>query len=180
MEVLVLKLKLQYFGEELTHWKRPWRWERLKVGGDGDDRGWDGWMASPTRWTWVWASSGSWSWWWTGKPGMLQSMGSQSRTQLSDWTELKWMRSLVYLPQLRQSLLKTKHQLGFLNELQSPWFSYSQLPATQNLIVHAPQLGSEPGASNDFLQSFMIGLLPWDLDQADEKWAQDYLETVHI
>ena len=55
--------------KELTHWKRPWCWERLKAGGEGDDRGWDGWMASPTQWTWVWASSGSW--WWTGKPGML-------------------------------------------------------------------------------------------------------------
>ena len=73
--------------EELTHWKRPWCWERLKVGGEGDDRGWDGWMASPTQWTWVWVSSGSW--WWTGRPGMLQSMESQSRTWLSDWTELK-------------------------------------------------------------------------------------------
>ena len=61
--------------EELTHWKRPWCWARLKIGGEGDDRGWDGWMASPTRWTWVWVSSGSW--WWTGKPGVLQSMGSQ-------------------------------------------------------------------------------------------------------
>ena len=53
--------------EELTHWKIPWCWERLKAGGEGDDRGWDGWMASLTRWTWVWASSGSS--WWTGKPG---------------------------------------------------------------------------------------------------------------
>ena len=55
--------------------KRPWCWERLKAGGKGDDRGWDGWMASPTQWTWVWVDSGSW--WWTGKPGVLQSMGSQ-------------------------------------------------------------------------------------------------------
>ena len=61
--------------EELTHLKRPWCWERLKVGGEGDDRGWDGWMASPTQWTWVWVNSGSW--WWTGRPGVLQSMGSQ-------------------------------------------------------------------------------------------------------
>ena len=61
--------------EELTHWKRPWCWERLKVGGEGDNRGWGGWMASPTRWTWVWVGSGSW--WWTGKPGVLQSVGSQ-------------------------------------------------------------------------------------------------------
>ena len=60
--------------QELTHLKRPWRWERLKVG-EGDDRGWDGWMASPTRWTWVWVNSRSW--WWTGRPGVLQSMGSQ-------------------------------------------------------------------------------------------------------
>ena len=61
--------------EELTHWKRPWWWERLKAGGEGNDRGWDGWMASPTLWTWVWASSRSW--WWAGKPDVLQSTGSQ-------------------------------------------------------------------------------------------------------
>ena len=61
--------------KELTHWKRPWYWERLKVAEEGDDRGWDGWMASPTQSTWVWVSSGSWGR--TGKPGMLQSLGSQ-------------------------------------------------------------------------------------------------------
>ena len=71
--------------KELTHWIRPWCWERLKAGGEAGDRGWDGWRASPNRWTWVWASSRSW--WWTGKPGVLQSMESQSWTQLSDWTE---------------------------------------------------------------------------------------------
>ena len=60
--------------KELTYLKRPWCWERLKVGGERDDRGWDGWMASPTQWTWVWVNSESW--WWTGRPGMLQSMGS--------------------------------------------------------------------------------------------------------
>ena len=60
--------------EELTHWKRPWCWERLKTGG-GDDRGWNGWMASLTLWTWIWVNSGSW--WWTGKPGVLQSVGLQ-------------------------------------------------------------------------------------------------------
>ena len=71
--------------EDLTYWKRPWCWERLKVGGDGDDRGWDGWMASLTRWTWIWASSRSW--WCTGKPGMLQSMVLQRVRH--DWaTEL--------------------------------------------------------------------------------------------
>ena len=60
-------------------------WERLGAGGEGDDRGWDGWMASPTQWTWVWVNSRSW--WWTGKPGVLQFMGSQGH----DWvTELNW------------------------------------------------------------------------------------------
>lgn len=92
------------------------------------------------------------------------------------WTP---MRDLVYFPQLGQRLLETKHQLWFLNERQSQWVSYCKLPAAQNLIVHAPQLGSEPGAPNDFWESFMIGLLPWDLDQ-DEKWAWGYLETARI
>ena len=61
--------------EALTHLKRPWCWERLRVGGEEDDRGWDGWMASLSQWTWVWASFRSW--WRTGRPGGLQSMGSQ-------------------------------------------------------------------------------------------------------
>ena len=60
--------------KELTHWKRPWCWERLKAR-EGEDRGWDGWMASLTCWTWVWASSRSW--WWTGRPGLLQSIWLQ-------------------------------------------------------------------------------------------------------
>ena len=83
--------------KELTHWKRPWCWERLKAGGKGDDRGWDGWLASPTRWTWVWVNSGSW--WWTGKPGELQSMESQRVGH--DWaTELNWTDAniLVWKP----------------------------------------------------------------------------------
>ena len=73
--------------EELTHWKRLWCWEGLGAGGEGDDRGWDGWMASPTRWTWVWVNSGRWGW--TGRPGVLRFMGSQRVGH--DWaTELNW------------------------------------------------------------------------------------------
>ena len=71
--------------EELTHLKRPWYWERLKVGGEGDDRGWDGWMASLTQWTWVWVNSGSW--WWTGRPGVLEAWGSPWGHKESDMTE---------------------------------------------------------------------------------------------
>ena len=73
--------------KELTHWKRLWCWEGLGAGGEGDDRGWDGWMASPTRWMWVWVNSGRW--WWTGRPGLLQFLGSQRVGQ--NWaTELNW------------------------------------------------------------------------------------------
>ena len=93
LEEPMLKLKRQYLAtwcKELTHWKRAWCWEKLKVGGDGDDRGWDGWMASPTQWAWVWANSGSW--WWTGRPGVLQSMGSQrvkhAWAELTEWNQM--------------------------------------------------------------------------------------------
>ena len=94
LEGLMLKLKLQYFGylmQRADSLEKPWCWERLKAGGEGDDRGWDGWMASLTWWTWFWASPGSW--WWTGKPGVLQSMGGckeSDTTELLNWTELNW------------------------------------------------------------------------------------------
>ena len=101
LEGLMLKLKLQYFGhlmwwtDSLEKTQRPWCWERLKAGGEEDNRGWNGWIASPTLWTWRWVNSGSW--WWTGKPGKLQSMGSQSQTLLSElnWTESELI-SLMY------------------------------------------------------------------------------------
>ena len=72
---------------ELTRLKRPWCWEKLRARGEGDDRGWDGWMASLTQWTWVWVDSRSW--WWTGRPGVLRFMGLQRVGH--DWTtELNW------------------------------------------------------------------------------------------
>ena len=74
-------------GKNWLIWKRPWYWERLRAGGEGDDRGWYGWMASPTQWRWVWVNSGSW--WWTGRPGVLESMGSWRVGH--DWvTKLSW------------------------------------------------------------------------------------------
>ena len=75
--------------KKLTYLKRPWCWERLKAGGDGDNKGWDDWMESPTLWTWVWVSSRSW--WWTGRPAVLQSTVSQRVGH--DWViELNWTR----------------------------------------------------------------------------------------
>ena len=97
LEGLMLKLNsntLATWCKELTHCHRPWCWERLKAGGEGDDRGWDVWMASLTQWTWVWENSGSW--WWTGRPGMLRSMGSQKVGH--NWaTELNWKWIYIYM-----------------------------------------------------------------------------------
>ena len=117
LEGLMLKLKLQYVAtsrEELTHWKSPWCWERLRAGEEGDNRGWDGWMASLTQWTWVWIDSGSW--WWTGRPGMLQFMGSQSRTRL------KWLSSSSSkgLSRVFSYITIRKHQ--FFGAQPSLWF----------------------------------------------------------
>ena len=106
---LMLKLKLQYFGtwcEELTHLKRPWCWERLKVGGEGDDRGWDGWMVSLTQWTWIWVDSGRW--WWTGRPGVLWFMGSQ-RVGHNWATDLIWSDS--------KRILTYSHSLSLIKHL---------------------------------------------------------------
>ena len=95
LERLMLKLKLQYFGHLM--WRddsleKTVMLEGLGAGGEGDDRGWDGWMASLTQWTWIWMNSGSW--WWTGRPDMLWFMGLQRVghdwvTELN-WTELNW------------------------------------------------------------------------------------------
>ena len=90
LEGLMLKLYsnlLATWCEELTHWERPRCWERLRAGGEVDDRGWDGWMVSRTQWTSIWVGSGSW--WWTGKPGVLQSLGLQ-RVGHNWGTELNW------------------------------------------------------------------------------------------
>ena len=115
--------------EELTYLKRPWCWERLKVGGEGDDRGWDGWMASLTRWTWVWVNSGSW--WWTGRPSVLQPMGSQNQTWLSDWTELIFLKAFPalvtfhcrlwsYLQNLNETMLYFRYKVFKTNTLPRP------------------------------------------------------------
>ena len=82
--------------EELTHLKRPWCWERLKAGGEGDNRGWDGGMTSLTQWTWVWVDSGSW--WWTRRPGVLRFMGCKVG---HDWaTEQNWIKTIFFLATL--------------------------------------------------------------------------------
>ena len=136
---LMLKLKLQYFGhlmrradsleQTLMLGKKDWG-----SGGEGDDRGWDGWMTSPTQWTWVWANSRSW--WWTGRPGMLQSMRSQIVKH--DWaTELNWIE-LNFLTETTRSALGNKKMNPYLRAgVKVKWHSLHNLgPASSSAFLH--------------------------------------------
>ena len=100
-------------------WDKPWCWEGLGAGGEGDDRGWDGRRASPTRWTWVWVDSGSW--WWTGRPGVLQFMGSQrDMTEHLNWIELNHVTISCCFDQQNSRIKKSntiKHGQGDPQEL---------------------------------------------------------------
>ena len=124
LEGLMQKLKLQYLAtwcKELTHWKRPWCWERLKAGG-GDNRRWDGWMASPTLWTWVRVSSRSW--WRTGKSGVLHSVWHNWVTELN-WAfifETFWQRSNgegASQP-VWKTLMRKLHTRYYMGNINSP------------------------------------------------------------
>ena len=118
--------------KELTHWKRPWCWERLKAGGEGENR--DDWMASLTLWTWVWASSGSW--WWTGKAGVLQFMGLQ-------WVRHEWATELTPLLTSQVCIFCDKH----------PWLLHlTFLPECSLLLLgsHQPS-GWDPARNPDLM-----------------------------
>ena len=121
LEGLMLKLKLQYFGHLM------WRVDSLEkilmlggmgAGGEGDDRGWDGWMASPTQWTWVWVNSGSW--WWIGKAWRAVVHGvAKSRTWLSDWTELNWEELKDKHTETNNTIIEIKNTLEGINSIIS-------------------------------------------------------------
>ena len=117
LEGIMLKLKLQYFGHlmwRVDSLEKLWCWEGLGAGGEGDYRGWDGWMASLTRWTRVWVNSRSW--WWTGRPGVLQFMGSQRVWH--DWvTELNWTEHLSYSNSPRKLQRKVNFQTHSMRPL---------------------------------------------------------------
>ena len=127
VEGLILKLKLQYFGhliQRTDSFEKTLMLGKIEGGSGRGDRGWDGWMVSPTQWTWVWVNSGSW--WWTGRPGVLQSMGSQRVRH--DWaTELNWNQLNHQLEdhnQYLQNLLTEVSRIltsTILNDLKSTW-----------------------------------------------------------
>ena len=90
LEGLMLRLKLLYFShlmQRVDSLEKTLMLGGIGAGGEGDDRGWDGWMASPTRWTWVWVNSRNW--WWEAWRAAIHGV-AKSRTQLSEWTELNW------------------------------------------------------------------------------------------
>ena len=119
--------------------ERPWCWEGLRAGGEGDDRGWDGWMASLTQWTWVWVGSGGWCW--TGRPGVLRFMGSQ-RIGHSWATELNWVFHYVHVSHLLYPFI---YQWAFRS---FPWFGYCE------------QCCYEPSDVCIFELQFSLGILP--------------------
>ena len=116
--------------EELTHWKRLWCWEGLGAGGEGDDRGWDGWMASLTRWTWVWVNSRSW--WWTQRPGVLRFMGSQRVGH--DWaTELNWTEYTCF-----SAILSNHPTLPFSHRVQNSVLYICVSLAVSHIVLPLP------------------------------------------
>ena len=149
--------------EELTHWKRLWCWEGLGAGGEGDDRGWGGWMASLTRWTWVWVNLGSL--WWTGRPGVLRFMGSQrvGATELTDWLTRLWNASLA-TDQLSLSVryLRKDHTLRWQQDINSVFLAggcvlsrFSRVRLFVTLWTVAPQAPLSLGFSR---QEYWSGL----------------------
>ena len=137
-EGLMLKLKLQYLCYlmwRVDSLEKTRCWEGFRAGGEGDDRGWDGWMASPTWWTWVWVNSGSW--WWTGRPGMLRFMGSQRvghdwATKLN-WTE--WSSGFPYFLQFKSELGNKEIMIWATVSSQSSLADYIELLHLQLLRI---------------------------------------------
>ena len=152
--------------EELTHWKRPWCWERLKAGGEGDDRGWDGWMASLIQWTWVWVNSGSW--WWTERPGVLRSMGSQRVRH--DWaTELNWTELRSEEPNQSTCSLVLNGSLGM--QVRLSWTGRS---------IRRRVAGQQNGRERGVRKTFSARRAKEKLVPSRDGWARYQLPLLHI
>ena len=135
--------------EELT--QRPWCWERLKAGrGEGDDRGWDGWMASPTQWTWVCASS--MSWWWTGKPRVLQSMGREE----SDTTEqLNWTSKVPIISSVHYNT-KIQWRISCICHMFNVWIIHIRATRINNTCLWIWSLAVDSIGEKIFLKNQLI------------------------
>ena len=143
--------------EELTHWQRLWCWEGLGAGGEGDDRGWDGWMASLTQWTWVWVNSRNW--WWTGRSGVLRFMGSQRVRH--DWpTELNWLSA---------------HLVGVG---EGCWTQHSEMHRTSSVAHRSSPKCKCHGAWYSLLWRFILWL-PLSRKKAQKKSQVAYVTCWH-
>ena len=119
--------------EELTDWKWLWCWEGLGAGGEGDNRGWDGWMASLTRWTWIWVNSGSW--WWTRRPGVLRFIGSQRVGH--DWaTELNWWCLIHSYWVNKQMDGWVDGWMGWMDRCQECWLWFSTKDSIESITLN--------------------------------------------
>ena len=171
LEGVMLKLKFQYFGHlmwRVDSLEKLWCWEGLGARREGDDRGWDVWMASLTRWTWVWVNSGSW--WWTGRPGVLRFMGSQRVGH--DWvTELNWtdggppwLQPRFFCPQkpILDSLENTYFRIMILNnklskeQLHGKWYLYFLFNAWINIYL-------EPQPAEFITSENVVRIMAWYL-----------------
>ena len=166
LEGLILKLKLQYFGhlmQRADSFEKTLMLGKMKAGGEGNNRGWDGWMASPTQWTQVWVNSGSW--WWTGRPGMLRFMGSQRVWH--DWaTELNW--SSPYLPRLlHTSSLGNK----FSSSMSNLRHSSLCILSASGTIIHSVTHDRKPTGDNEFCSGFVQPALPLGHPRRDTQRA---------
>ena len=124
--------------------KNPWSWERVKAG-KGGNRGWAGWMALPTWWTWVWASSGSW--WWTGKPGVLQSMGSQRIRH--DWaTELTELNNPNEVPLIFGTYLQSFWPMKIEIQLASVQIARSKFEFYEKTVRWLSKQGGMPRSAH--------------------------------
>ena len=151
LEGLMLKLKLQYFGHlmgRVDSLEKTLMLEGLGAGGEGDDRGWDGWMASPTRWAWVWVDSRSW--WRTGRPGVLRFMGCKDSdmTERLNWTESKKDRQREGEGEKKEAELESWWEIALCSFLKFFWcYAATQKRASsgqgwylirQDTHLHAP------------------------------------------
>ena len=175
LEGLMLKLKFQYFGplmQRADSFERPWCWEKLRAGAEGDERGWQGYMASPTQWTWFWVDSGSWLW--TGRPGTLWFMGSQTVrhdwvTELN-WSERKWKQlqwTGKYFPFLWTSLetnIRTSVNICW-HEIGNVSYNWAILSGLCSKVFPGCASGKEHTSQcrrqNRFCFDFSIGKIPW-------------------
>ena len=128
--------------EELTHWKRPWCWECLEAGGEGDNRGWDGWVASLTWWTWVWVNSRTW--WWKGRPGVLWFMESQRAGH--GWaTELNSTERFVMISQKPSKSCKVLTEQWAGHEEESNYGGETDWAPLQGGCRHPSPVSVNPG-----------------------------------